>query len=293
MTRQTTTPLPQLIYPRVIHLRRRLKDLIYKAINETQIKIQVGPVHESFISWEKAITETYEPIAVGDCFSPTSITKDGVTEFPWTQRWFRIDIQLPLPRPNNLTSQGGEQREVVLCLYFLAHGEFTVYTKTGDVWCGIDPVHDRIPISSLLLRGDKEDRSTTTLWLDGGQWQTGFWFGLEVPTEELGFRLLKVELQQKNTLASNIYHDLSMLIEWIEYNYEKEGIPTNTENGYYHPLTTVPPSLRRILHLLNRSCDTFDRSNSLEGLAEAITSICARMTTSSEEDMKICRVGHA
>mmetsp|Transcript_14578 Transcript_14578/g.31707 ORF Transcript_14578/g.31707 Transcript_14578/m.31707 type:complete len:1092 (+) Transcript_14578:117-3392(+) len=279
MTRQTTTPLPQLIYPRVIHLRRRLKDLIYKPITGARADIQVGPVHHTFISWEEAVTEKYESIRVGDSFSPASVTKDGVKEFPWTQRWFRIDLQFP----PDVLQKGNEY-----CLYFLAHGEFTVYTNTGDVWCGIDPVHDRIPISSLL----QGEQSSTTIWLDGGQWQTGFWFGLEVPTDELGFRLLKVDLQQKSILAKDMYHDLSMLVEWVEYTYGKENIPLNTENGYYHPLSTVPPSLRRILNLLNQACDLFDRTQSLSDLGKEIKFIYGIMTTSSE-DMKICHVGHA
>lgn len=156
MMRQTTTPLPQLIYPRVIHLRRRLKDLIYNPVSGARIDIQVGPVHESFITWEEAITERYEPIRVGDSFSPASVTKDGVKEFPWTQRWFRVDLKLPHPH---------NKGEHELCLYFLSHGEFTVYTSNGDVWCGIDPIHDRIPISSLL----QGDQNSITLWIDGGK----------------------------------------------------------------------------------------------------------------------------
>jgi alpha-mannosidase len=137
-----------------------------------------------------------------------------------------------------------------------------------------------------------------------GQWQTGFWFGLHPPTEELGFRLLKVQCQQKNHLANEVYHDISMLIEWIEYIYEKEGIPLNTENGYYPPLVEIPPILRRVLHLLNLACDIYDRTKSLSSLKLAIQSIYERITTTSSppppggggsdgECMKICRVGHA
>lgn len=104
--------------------------------------------------------------------------------------------------------------------------------------------------------------------------------------------MLKVELQRKNELAYAVYHDLSMLIEWVEYMYEKEGIPLNTENGYYQPLVTVPPSLRRMLHLLNQACDVFDRTESLQSLREAFKSIYTLMT--NEHSLtKICHVGHA
>ena len=307
MPRQTTTPLPQLIYPRIIHLRRRLKDLITKPITTTnnneekvRVEISIGPTHRSFISWDAAITEEYEPINVGDKFSPAYVTNaDGIKEFPWTQRWFRVvihDLDTTLLQKKEDKQEG--QLDDELCLYFLANGEFTVYTSTGDVWCGIDPVHDRIPLTSLLPQdadGTKTS-STITIWLDGGQWQTGFWFGLEPPTDELGFRLIKVQLEYKNTLANEVYHDLSMLIEWIECMYEKEGIPTNTENGYYHPLTTVPPSLRRALHLLNKVCDLYDRTKCLTSLRQEINSIYKVMTTSSDDgghNMKICHVGHA
>jgi len=192
MRRHTTTPLPQLIYPRIINLRRRIKKLIYKPLltssttndnnNNASIKIYVGPTHNTFISWEEAIKETYNEINVGDSFSPasvTTITEEGeeVKEFPWTQRWFRVDIQLP---KSDLQTNKVEE----LYLYFLAHGEFTVYTSIGDVWCGVDPVHDRIPLSSLLQQQQIKDTtsSTLTIWLDGGQWQTGFWFGIYTTT---------------------------------------------------------------------------------------------------------------
>ena len=140
-----------------------------------------------------------------------------------------------------------------------------------------------------------------------GQWQTGFWFGLEPPTEELGFRLLKVELQRKNPVAYDVYHDLSMLIEWVEFMYSKEGIPLNTENGYYQPLTSVAPSLRRALHMLNQVCDEYDKEIQsrnltplfqdieLVKLKDRLKSIFDIVTTSptNTNQMKICRVGHA
>lgn len=84
-----------------------------------------------------------------------------------------------------------------------------------------------------------------------------------------------------------------MLIEWVEYTYEKEGIPLNTENGYYEPLISVPPSLRRMLHLLNKACDLYDRTKSLEELNTEIESIYEVTTMANLEGMKICHVGHA
>lgn len=144
--------------------------------------------------------------------------------------------------------------------------------------------------------------------MDNGKLAFGLVY-IQPPTDELGFRLLQVELQSKNIVANSIFHDISMLIEWIEYKYEKEGIPLNTENGYYQPLTNVPPSLRRILHLMNRACDVYDRSSgsstdaleqSLVELNDEIKAIYDVMTidTSSNQDshqmnMKVCHVGHA
>ena len=172
-SRQTTTPLPQLIYPRIIHLRRRLKDLIYKPITGANINVEIGPVHEDFISWEEAINEEHQPIKIGDCFSPASAEKvDGIVEFPWTQRWFRIDVQLP--PPSNGKELDGREHEI--CLLFVAHGEFTAYTNKGDVWCGIDPVHDRIPISKLLEDGER----SATIWLDGGKEYIEFFCVLQI-----------------------------------------------------------------------------------------------------------------
>lgn len=159
----TTTPLPQLIYPRAIHLRRRLKDLVYRPVDGARATIRVGPARprDAYATWEEAVADDdagrYEPISVGESFSPASAeVRDGVREFPWTQRWFRVDLEVPVDAL-------GEDE---CCLYFLAHGEFTVYTSGGDVWCGIDPIHDRIPISSLLRDG----QTSATIWLDGGEW---------------------------------------------------------------------------------------------------------------------------
>jgi hypothetical protein len=68
------------------------------------------------------------------------------------------------------TSRVGDGQRCDKYLYFLAHGEFTVYTNSGDVWCGIDPVHDRVPIGPLLQQQSDEKTSTScTIWLDGGE----------------------------------------------------------------------------------------------------------------------------
>ena len=226
MTRQTTTPLPQLIYPRIVHLRRRIQCLIYTPILDAHVEVRIGPIHHhhhSFITWKEALQEyldgggdAYERLAVGERFSPasspvvddtssSSLVKDGsdnethvVREFPWTQRWFRVEMTLPSPTaasPVGAALQEEEeededggigQRISSYCdqyLYFLAHGEFTVYTNNGDVWCGIDPVHDRVPISPLLLQQQQQQQqqqddsknddptvsSSCTIWLDGGE----------------------------------------------------------------------------------------------------------------------------
>lgn len=296
MVRQTTTPLPQLIYPRAIHLRRRLKELIYSPLEQGQIKTFVGPIirTEDFISVDQAILDaaeeesSYESISVGDCFSPASTEcEEGGKEFPWTQRWFLIDITIPFLKED-------DERDVYM--EFLAHGEFTVYTENGDAWCGIDPCHSHILLSPLLQNKEGSGEKTCRLWLDGGQWQTGFWFGLKPPTEELGFRLQKTQLQQKNEVAYQTYHDLSMLIEWVEYTMtEVENIPLNTENGFYEPFVSVSPTLRRMLYLLNQACDVYDRTLSLPDLQTKLQSIYSQMTSTNEEffQSKVCLVGHA
>mgnify|MGYP001829141605 CR=1 FL=1 len=83
-----------------------------------------------------------------------------------------------------------------------------------------------------------------------------------------------------------------MLVEYVEYIYEKEGIPLNTENGYYEPLIAVPPSLRRLLHQLNETCDIYDRTKSLSDAQVKLKAIYNLLTTDSKQ-MKICHVGHA
>jgi len=145
---------------------------------EPNVKIFVGPIHKNYINWEEAISESYEAIAVGDSFSPASITSDGVKEFPWTQRWFRVDVQVARSSACYIDdeSKGLDRMQTdgeachEYCLHFLAHGEFTVYTNEGNVWCGIDPCHSHIPLSGLLQRdNEKQGMESCTLWLDGGQ----------------------------------------------------------------------------------------------------------------------------
>ena len=296
MVRQTTTPLPQLIYPRTIHLRRRLKELVYSPVKDGRIEIFIGPIisKEEFKSVEQAILDaaeeesSYKPVSVGDCFSPAfTESEEGIKEFPWTQRWFYIDINIPSMK---------EEDERDLYMEFLAHGEFTVYTENGDAWCGIDPCHSYISLSPLLQNNDESNGKTCRLWLDGGQWQTGFWFGLKPPTEELGFRLLKTQLLQKNEIAYQTYHDLSMLIEWVEYTItEVEKLPLKTGNGFYEPFVSISPTLRRVLYLLNQACDVYDRTLSLLDLQTKLQSIYSQMTVTNDEffQSKVCLVGHA
>lgn len=174
--------------------------------------MQIGPIHPKFISWNEAVHEfdtskCYERLRVGERFSPASSPlvdasttpsssalndndddggDDAVREFPWTQRWFRVELTLPatpcvsagassheedeVSAQHVETSQDGGGQKCDQYLYFVAHGEFTVYTNSGDVWCGIDPVHDRVPISPLLQqRIDDQTSSSCTVWLDGGE----------------------------------------------------------------------------------------------------------------------------
>ena len=142
----------------MIHQRCWLKDLIYKPIAEA--RVEISPIHNSFISssWEEAITETYTPTRVGGPFSPASLQ---------TMTWrnahgHSAGLLLTCSCLPIYNSKNGVNNLSAL----LAHGEFTVYTNSGDVWSGIDPVHDRIPMSPLLWG----DQSSNTIWLDGGEY---------------------------------------------------------------------------------------------------------------------------
>lgn len=106
-----------------------------------------------------------------------------VREFPWTQQWFQVDLSFSKAHICGLLHAGEEKADggeggiggKCCCeryLYFLAHREFIVHSNIGDILCWMDPVHDCIPISPLLLitqYNNGQESSCCTIWLDGGE----------------------------------------------------------------------------------------------------------------------------
>jgi len=215
-----------------------------------KLKVQISPTHTQHVDVKTAKTETYEPIQPGDTFSPRSAGEHG--EFPWdSNRWFRIDV----PPLSNEDERGRRY------LHFSAHGEYIVYFNDTP-YHGIDPCHPR------CLLPDEE----CTLWLDGGQYQCGIWAGIPDPPDEHGFRLLKCDIEVRDLEAFDVYHDWNVLIDWIEQQYREEDIPLKTRAGYYKPLDTVDPKLRRMLKWMDDCVDVFD-VNGVKGIKPMLTQI--------------------
>ena len=118
----------------------------------------------------------------------------------------------------------------------------------------------------------------------------GYWSGLD-PPDELGFRFFKCDLEIRNEQAFETFHDLCVLIEYIEYYMRQDGIPLKTRAGYYEPLDSVDPKLRKMLKQLNDACDVFDRFG-INGLAAELKKIYTNFPADPSA-MNIAFVGHS
>jgi alpha-mannosidase len=146
----TSVPLNQLVLPRVRKiLNRKVKNRLWES--ETELDVQVGPVHTDPVTFSKASKEKFKPIKSGDIYSPKSKGEHG--EFPWDHRWFKVKVPAP---------KKGEKGKRYL--RWCASGEFNIYLD-GSPWCGLDVAHTEAPLPDKAC----------TLYIECGLWQTGIW----------------------------------------------------------------------------------------------------------------------
>ena len=153
-----SVPLNQLIYQRVKRLHKEIASQLWQS--QQSLNVAISPLQKKAIDLRAAKKEKYTAIASGDVFSPAQLGPHG--EFPWFQRWFKIDI------PAAKASEKGRRY-----LEWLAHGESTIYVD-GKPWAGLDCAHPDAPLP------DKK----CTIYLDCGLWQTGIWDGYNPPAED-------------------------------------------------------------------------------------------------------------
>lgn len=222
----------QLVYARLNKVLLTLKEKEWDST--TNIKVEIGPLHDEFISLEEAKKERFVEIKPYEVFASQKKGEHG--EFPWGQRWFKITI--PKAKKNELGKR---------YLQFICHGEQTVYID-DQPWGGVDCCHPEVVLPNKV----------TTLYLDGGLWQTGIWGGLEPPDEE-GFVFKNAKLCIRNEDVWEAYHDLKVLSEIIEYYFKKHGTDSSAQGfGFNEPLGNITPFVRKLVRRLDDVCDVFE-----------------------------------
>ena len=237
-------PLPQLIYTRVRKLQQTLEQETWA--ETTDLEVETGPLNKKWETLAGAKQQKWKRIPNGDIFAPQQ-GQHG--EYPWWQRWFRVKI------PAAKRHENGSRH-----LEWLAHGETTVYID-GTPWAGLDCCHLTCPLPDKAC----------TLWLECGIWQSAIWLGRQ-PPDQHGFRFEHAKLQVRDPLAWDVHHDISILFEWIHFQYEQLDLPIPGRFGHMQRLDKASPLLRRMLKRLNDACDAYDNG----GLAE-LKNVCAKI----------------
>jgi alpha-mannosidase len=262
----TAVPLNQLILPRIKKICNGVKAQLWQSNKD--LDVEMGPLHEESVSHKQALKEKYKKIKSGTIFSPKS--KGEHNEFPWGQRWFKVKIPAPLK---------GEQGKRYM--RWSAAGEYNVYID-GVPWAGLDVAHNEVVLPNKAC----------TLMIDCGLWQTGIWSPLgdwQRPVDGFAFNYAKLAV--RNSEAWEVFHDLSVLIDWVEYFYKKFDIIHSNGPGYNQPLGKVPASFRRMVKRLGDASDAYE-SKGLKELGLELKKIYRELPADSNI-IKSSFVGHA
>ncbi len=263
----TAVPLNQLILPRIKKIFGKVSSQLWQS-NE-DLEVEIGPHHRDSISHKEALKEKYKKIKSGTVFSPAR--KGEHNEFPWGQHWFKVKVP---------AAKKGEQGKRYM--RWSAAGEYNVYID-GVPWTGLDLAHNEAILPNKAC----------TLMIDCGIWQTGIWspIGDWLRPADGGFKFNYAKLALRNNEAWEIYHDLSVLIEWVEFFYKKFKIVIADGPGYNEPLGKVPASFRRMVKRLGDASDAYE-TKGLKALGLELKKIYRELPCDSSL-MKSSFVGHA
>lgn len=225
----TANPLPQLIAPRLVKARERLKARIYQEV--VPLSVNIGPINDHFIPLIAGKNQEFQPIAPGMVFGPSN--------GDWKQRWFQIDV--PAAKP------GEEGRRH---LRWDVQGETTVYYE-GRPWAGLDVAHRHCPLPD----------NACTLWLDCGLWVTAIWVPGAKPIDTFGPRFDGCFLMVRDQETWDAYWDLECILQVLSRQFRRNEFPLGTTEGpglYKMTHERVDPLTRKLLRACDRAVDLLD-----------------------------------
>ena len=239
---ESPNPLLQLVPSRIEKLRERLGDYLWT--DEKPVRVQGGPVNESFLSLADGMQQSMREVVPGEWF--------GAPGGAWQQRWFRLDIDAPAP------SETGRR-----FLHWDCNGETTVYLD-GTAYAGLDIAHTYIRLPDHAC----------TFWLDCGTYQTGVWHpGRAIARDGLCF--LDAHTAVRDELAWKVFWDLDILGQWMEHLLRRDGLGKIFEPGSPTPeIAAVDPVLRRALRMLDEAHEAWELGG-MAALEKAAASIYA------------------
>ena len=225
----TANPLPQLIAPRLVKARERLKARLYPVV--LPLPTTMGPMNDHFLPLAAGQQQKFQPIAPGTVFGPGN--------GDWKQRWFRVEI--PAANP------GEEGRRH---LRWDVQGETTVYHE-GKPWAGLDVAHRHCPLPDIAC----------TLWLDCGLWVTAMWVPGSKPIDAFGPRFDGCFLVVRDAETWDAYWDLECILQVLARQYRRNEFPLGTTEGpglYKMTHERVDPLTRKLLRAGDRAVDLLD-----------------------------------
>ena len=230
----TSNPLPQLIAPRLMKARERVRDAIWPSV--TSIPAKIGPLNDDLLPLAAAMKQPFKAIKPGEIFGPGGSN--------WKQRWF----QLAIP-----AAKAGEKGRRYL--RWDVQGETTVWLD-GKPWGGLDVAHRHCPLPDQAC----------TLWLDTGLWVTGIWYPGAKGIDGFGPRFDGVSIAVRDEAAWNCYWDIECLLQALSWQFKRNEFPIGDPQGWsLYKLTheRVSPLTRMLL----RACDDAVDALDLDGVA--------------------------
>ena len=245
----TANPLPQLIAPRLVKARERLKTRLYPVV--IPLPAQVGPINEQFLPLSAGQQQKLQPIVPGTVFGPGN--------GDWKQRWFRIEV--PAAQPG----EKGRRH-----LRWDVQGETTVY-HDGRPWAGLDVAHRHCPLPDTAC----------TLWLDCGLWVTAMWVPGSKPIDAFGPRFDGCFLVIRDQETWDAYWDLECILQVLGRQYRRNEFPLGTSEGpglYKMTHERVDPLTRKLLRAGDQAVDLLD-TQGVTAFSAAMREIYRTFTT--------------
>ena len=185
-------------------LRRYLEELVVPAVHSRRLALDVAAwqVPGEPVPFAEAVTQRYQPFAVGSAWGPA-----------WSTLWLRVTGEVPQE-----WRALGDPLEVVVDLGFRAgmyggQAEGLAYRPDGTIIKGIEPFQQHVPVAAL-------DDGPLELYVEaaanpdlpiGGSWTPTPYGSRETAPEEPMYQLRRVDLAVRDTTVWELLQDVEVL----------------------------------------------------------------------------------